>query len=184
MHADITINLLGESEMEHTPIGRIVSWAITYGRYIMIGTEIVVLLAFISRFSLDRKLTDLKEDVAQKQDIITANSEFENDIRTLQDKLAKIKKLSEEPVPMLDILPLFQTLLPNGTYISNINVTKDLLTVEAVSGSTGSFAQFIANLKSSRAISNITIGDISRDPILGIQFVFTAQIPKQPVAKK
>ncbi len=183
MPADITINLLGESEMEHTPAGRIVSWAMTYGRYIMIGTEIVVLLAFISRFSLDRKLTDLKEDVAQKQDIITANSDFETDIRTLQDKLAKVKKLTEEPTPMFDVLPLFQTLLPNGTYISSMNVTRDLLTVEAVSGSTGSFAQFIANLKGTKTVTNIIIGDISRDPLLGIQFVFTAQIPK-PVAKK
>ena len=34
----------------------------------MIGTEVVVLLAFISRFSLDRKLTDLKEEISQKLD--------------------------------------------------------------------------------------------------------------------
>lgn len=178
MPANITINLLGDSEMEHTPVGRIVSWAITYGRYIMIGTEIVVLLAFISRFSLDRKLTDLKEEVTQKQDIITANLAFEADIRTLQDKLEKIKKLTEDPAPSIDLLPQFQTILPPGTYISALDLTKNQLTVEAISGSTGSFAQFITNLKNSNTITNIVIGDISRDPILGIEFTFTAQVIK------
>ena len=67
MPADIVrINLLGSQDLEHTPWGRIVAWATTYGRYIMITTEIIVLLAFISRFSLDRKNTDLTEEVTQK----------------------------------------------------------------------------------------------------------------------
>src|SRR5690349_13458879 len=100
----VSINLLGDSDTEHTPLGRIVNWAVTYGRYIMIGTEIVVLLAFISRFSLDRKLTDLKEEVAQKQEIIEANLPFEQDVRDLQDKLSKIKTLKTQPFNALAIL--------------------------------------------------------------------------------
>src|SRR3989344_3425468 len=70
----IDINLIGEGDFSRTPIGRIVTWATTYGRYIMILTEIIVLLAFISRFSLDRKLTDLKEEITQKQAIIETNT--------------------------------------------------------------------------------------------------------------
>ena len=67
------INLLKNSS-DQSPLDRITDWALTYGRYIMIGTEIVVLLAFISRFSLDRKLTDLKEEIGQKQQILLANT--------------------------------------------------------------------------------------------------------------
>ena len=82
MPADsIRINLLGQQDLEHTPWGRIVSWATTYGRYIMITTEIMVLLAFISRFSLDRKNTDLTEEVTQKQAILEANTSFETSDR-------------------------------------------------------------------------------------------------------
>ena len=61
----VDVNLLEKDDFSESPIGRIVTWAITYGRYIMILTEIVVLLAFISRFSLDRKLTDLNEAIGQ-----------------------------------------------------------------------------------------------------------------------
>jgi Tfp pilus assembly protein PilN len=173
---NIVINLLGDSDIEHTPMGRIVTWAVTYGRYIMIGTEIVVLLAFISRFSLDRKLTDLKEEVTQKQNIIEANLPFEKDVRILQNKLSKIKTLFAQPVNPLETLILFQALLPQGVYLHSFDLTDNKLTIQAVATSTSSFAQFMANLQSSNHITNIDIGDIKRDPIIGIQFSFTATI--------
>ena len=172
----ISINLLGDSDMDHTPVGRIVGWAVTYGRYIMIGTEIVVLLAFISRFSLDRKLTDLKEEVTQKQDIIEANLSFEKDIRALQEKLEKIKVLINQPVNPLTAVSLFQTILPQGVYLKSYDLNKNTLTVQAVAGSTDAFAQFMRNLRSTTYLSGIDIGDISRDPLLGIQFGFTAKV--------
>jgi Tfp pilus assembly protein PilN len=168
------INLLGDSGIDHTPLGRIVSWAVTYGRYIMIGTEIVVLLAFISRFSLDRKLTDLKEEISQKQDIIQANVAFEQDVRSLQDKLAKIKIIMNIPVNPLDILLLFQGILPQGVFLQAFDLTGNKLSVQAVAGSTSAFSQLLANLQSSKMLSNLDIGDIKRDPLLGIQFSFTA----------
>jgi Tfp pilus assembly protein PilN len=174
--SNISINLLGESDLEHTPVGRIVSWAVTYGRYIMIGTEIVVLLAFISRFSLDRKLTDLKEEVTQKQEIIEANAAFENDVRVLQNKLASIKTVSAMPFNPLDTLTLFQALLPSGVYLQSFDISKNVITVNATAGSTYAFSQFISNLQATKSLKALDIGDIKRDPILGIQFTFTAQI--------
>jgi hypothetical protein len=173
---NISINLLGDSDMEHTPLGRIVNWAVTYGRYIMIGTEIVVLLAFISRFSLDRKLTDLKEEVSQKQSIIEANVPFEKDVKKLQDKLTKIKALVVQPINPIDALIVFQTLLPQGVYLQSYDLTKDKITIQATAGSTSAFSQFMANLQASKYLTAIDIGDIKRDPLVGIQFAFTAQI--------
>ena len=173
----VQINLLGESDMDHTPVGRIVGWAVTYGRYIMIGTEIVVLLAFISRFSLDRKLTDLKEEVGQKQEIIEANLPFEGDMRALQSKLAKIKAFKATPTNHLSILTSLQTILPSGVYLTSLSIDDKKVTVSAVAGSTGSFAQFITNLQSASTVTGIDIGDISRDPLQGIKFTFTATIP-------
>lgn len=177
----ISINLLGDSDMEHTPVGRIVMWAVTYGRYIMIGTEIIVLLAFISRFSLDRKLTDLKEEVSQKQDIIEANLPFEQEVRTLQDKLSKIKTIINQPVNPLATLTLFQTLLPQGVYLKSYDFSANALTINAIAGSTQSFSQLMTNLKITKYLTKVDIGDIRRDPLLGIQFGFTAAVtPNTP----
>ncbi len=172
----IAINLLGDADMEHTPMGRIVGWAVTYGRYIMIGTEIVVLLAFISRFSLDRKLTDLKEEVTQKQDIIEANLPFEKDVRDLQDRLGKAKVLINQPINPLNALIFFQSILPQGVYLKSYDLIKNTLTIQAIAGSTDAFAQLMRNLQASSYLTGVEIGDIKRDPLLGIQFAFTAQL--------
>ncbi len=179
-----SINLLGQEEMQHTPLGRIVTWAVTYGRYIMIGTEIVVLLAFISRFSLDRKLTDLKEEIGQKQTIIEANLAFEQDVRNLQNRLAQIKKLLASQSNPGSLLTTIHVLLPQDVYLQSLDITKDKLRLTAVAGSTQGFSQLIANLQNSRDLLNVEIGEVKRHPVLGLQFSLTAQIPVAAAAAK
>jgi len=142
----------------------------------MIGTEIIVLLAFISRFSLDRKLTDLKEEIGQKQDIIQANIQFEHDVRSLQDKLTKIKTLTSQPTSPLDVLTFFQNFVPPGVYFQSYDLSGNKITVKAVAGSTEAFSQLIANLQASKIVSGVDLGNITRDPLLGIQFTFSATV--------
>lgn len=170
----VTINLLGEEDLKHTPQGRIIGWALTYGRYIMIGTEIVVLLAFISRFSLDRKLTDLKEEISQKQVILEANKNLEQDIRELQDKLVKLKQSMANQNAPLDTLILLQSLLPADVYVDSLDVSGDRLSADAIAATTHGFSQFLVNLQSAGQFSRVDIVDIKKTPLTGIEFKFTA----------
>jgi hypothetical protein len=48
-----TINFLPEDELEKSPIGRFLKWALKAGRYIIVLTELIVVVVFISRFRLD-----------------------------------------------------------------------------------------------------------------------------------
>lgn len=175
----ITINLLGQEDLIHTPQGRILNWALTYGRYIMIGTEIVVLLAFISRFSLDRKLTDLKEEISQKQVILEANAPLERDIRLLQDHLVKIKKITvTQPTPV-NIITLLGSLIPPDVYIDTLDLTSERLTISATAGETNGFSQFLTNLQATKQFTTLEIGDINKNPLTGIEFKFTAMLEKR-----
>ncbi len=181
----VSINLLGEQDLEHTPWGRIVAWATTYGRYIMITTEIIVLLAFISRFSLDRKLTDLTEEVNQKQVIIKANADFEKQIKSLQANLATIKKVISTQAGPVDIISTLETLIPPDVYLTTIELSTTRLSVAAVAGSTQGFSQFLANLQVAKQLKNVMLGDINRSPTKGIEFQFTADlVPIMPVVTK
>ncbi len=172
----IRINLLGSQDLEHTPWGRLVSWATTYGRYIMITTEIVVLLAFISRFSLDRKNTDLTEELTQKQAIIVANLEFERDIKTLQTNLATAKKLLADQAKPVELINLIEELIPPDVYLRSLDLSQNRLTINATAGTTQGFAQFLSNLSVTKQAQNVTLGDIERDPISGIDFQLTADV--------
>lgn len=173
-----TINLLQRDDLENSPIGRITTWAVTYGRYIMIGTEIIVLLAFISRFSLDRKLTDLKEEIGQKQAILKANQDFENSFKQLQERLVQVKTLLNNQSKPVEIVSLFQTMLPPDVYLESLDYTPERLLISATAGSTPGFSQFIANLQGTKQITQIDVGDIKKQPLVGIQFKITAYLVK------
>ena len=179
----ISVNLLGQQDLGHTPWGRIVAWATTYGRYIMITTEIVVLLAFISRFSLDRKLTDLTEEVTQKQAIIEANASFEKEIKSVQTNLARAKELIVAQPKPIALVTLMETLLPPDVYLTSFDITASKLTGNAVAGTTNGFSQFLANLGSVKELQNVTLGDINKQGTGGIEFQFTAEIAGAPKPK-
>ncbi len=175
----LKINLLSKESIAQTAEARIVNWALTYGRYIMIGTEIVVLLAFISRFSLDRKRTDLREEIDQKQSILLANLPFENDIRKTQDSLTKIKTLLVGQTLPLDLVTIMATLLPPDVYYKSLDTTKDKIQGDVIAGTTEGFSQFLANLLATKQLANAEISDITKTPTIGIAFTFSATIVKQ-----
>lgn len=171
-----SINLIGQEDLSRTPQGRIVAWALTYGRYIMIGTEIVVLLAFISRFSLDRKLTDLREEIEQKQAILTANAQLEQNIRDLQDQIIKTKTLLAGQTKPVDTFALISTLVPKDTYLNSLEVDPDKFSAEVVSTTTNDFGQFLTNLQSVNQISRVDVGEIRKVPLAGLKFKLTAYL--------
>ena len=185
MPAEILINLIGQEDLSHTPQGRIVQWAMTYGRYIMILTEVVVLGAFVSRFTLDRKLTDLKEEITQKQAIIEANVELETQIRSAQTRIDQVKKLIDGQAQPKNTLNLVESFLPLDVYLESLDIKQNALNAKATAKTTGGFAQLLANLKSLKELTSVGIGSIERTPLVGIQFDIKANIgPQKPAEQK
>jgi Tfp pilus assembly protein PilN len=172
----ILINLLGLEQQEHSPLGRFIGWVTTYGRYIMVTTEMIVLVAFLSRFSLDRQLTDLKDEIQQKQDIIAANQDLEIDFRQTQDSLNKIKALLVKQEIPTDTINTLRMLLPSGTYFQSLSIDDDKITSQIVSVTVQSFSQFLINLSATKQLSNIEIGTVDKQTVAGIQYTLTAQL--------
>ncbi len=171
----VSINLLGTQDLDHSPQGRIVQWALSYGRYIVVVTEIVVLLAFISRFSLDRKLTDLKEEISQKQAILEANEPFEQQIRDLQSQNVAIRDIINGQRLPVDILSSIRTMLAPDVYFESLNISKGSIAGKTIAGTTQGFSQFLTNLESGKLIHQVEIGEVNKNPLTGISFDFRAQ---------
>jgi len=177
------INLLGEQDLQHSPWGRLLTWATTYGRYIMITTEVIVLLAFISRFSLDRKLTDLKEEISQKQEIIQANSDFEKEFRDLQERMKTVKTLIADQQQSRNVLEELRRALPPDVYFESFAINERNVTVKIRAMGTAGFSQFVANITSMTTLKDIDISDIKKHPSTGIGFQLTAHVATQGVKK-
>ncbi|MBI4062406.1 PilN domain-containing protein [Candidatus Gottesmanbacteria bacterium] len=180
----IDINLIGEGDFSNTPIGRVITWATTYGRYIMILTEIIVLLAFISRFSLDRKLTDLNEEISQKQAIIETNSDLEQRIRTIQQKLKGLGTLVSSQSGPSQTLQSIRTALPPDVYLESLDISEKSAKLAVIAGTTQGIASLLTNLAGNPRFGDIQVGDISSKQAGGTQFDVTIHIGPTPAPKK
>jgi hypothetical protein len=83
----VPINLLPKTEFELSFWGRFIKWALSTGRYIIILTELVVIIAFMSRFKLDRDASDVGDAILGKQALLEASSNTEKTLRGVQSKL-------------------------------------------------------------------------------------------------
>ena len=179
----VSINLLDVEGNSNSVWNRIMIWITTYGRYIMITTELIVLLAFASRFSLDRKLSDLKENITQKQEILEVNAGLEKEIRDVQDKTTAIKTLiQEQPVPV-ETLTLIHILVPLGVNLNSLTIDKDKIKTDVTANSSDSFTKFLSNFSATNKLSGVEIGKVNKGPS-GIHFSLTATIPKTQPAKR
>lgn len=136
----VSVNLLDQPEFTSSSLSRLMNWAITYGRYIMIGTEVIVLVAFISRFSLDRKLTDLREEIAQKQIILEANQDFEQEYKHLQETIAKVKVLLTNQEKILTNFYQIAAILPVDVIIESYKTEKNSIDLKLIAGTTEGFS--------------------------------------------
>ena len=158
-----TIEFIPQEEWEKTSFGKFLKWLLNVGRWIVIITELIVILAFLSRFKLDRDLTDLNEVVKQKQAIVGASSDFEKEFRFLQKRLSTIEGLKKSQVEADKILELFSQLTPAGIQLSNFNLSGEKISLTASADSEITFAVFLKNLKQEPKLTSLTLNKVMVD---------------------
>ncbi len=168
-----SINLLPKDPFFNTRLGRFLSWSLGAGRYIVIFTELVVIVCFASRFVLDRRVHDLNESIFQKQMIIQSQSDFEKEFRLAQTKIQNYQQL-EQQSNLVEIFPLLQQIMPEGLKLERLTIKERSLSGVGVADSNRVLNDFISNLQLSSHFSNINVGRIeSREegmPGFTIQF--------------
>ncbi|HUW21273.1 MAG TPA: PilN domain-containing protein [Candidatus Bathyarchaeia archaeon] len=164
------INLLPQEDWEKKPTGRLIKWALTVGRYIVVTTELIVIIAFISRFKLDRDLSDLYEEIEIKQARIRSSQQFEKEFRLTQKNLKVIKELTGMINDPSMALTNFARLVPLNVTLDNLEINKDKLAIEGMSLSESGIATLINNLKQSPYFTEIKIENISKEPEMEISF--------------
>lgn len=90
------ISLLVGADNPNSISDKIVFWISNVLRYIMVFTELIIIIIFLSRFKLDRENTDLSDRIRQQRSIIQVNANFEKEYTNLQKKIELIGKLYKE----------------------------------------------------------------------------------------
>ncbi len=146
------INLLPQEEFESSTLGRIFRWLISSFRLIVIATEMVVMGAFLSRFWLDSKVSDLTESINQKKAVITSYTQVEKNFREAQKELSIFSAVAYDKSKYIPLLQTLTSALPDSVQITFLSVDSASIEIRATSSSAANAGAFVANLK---ALSDI-----------------------------
>lgn len=166
------INLIPESSFESKTLGKVLKWMLTTFRIMVIVTELVVMSAFLSRFWLDAKNSDLNETIAINKSQILAYSEVEKDFRSLQNRVLIAKELYNQP-KINNLLLDITKLTPSDVILNSIIIGGEELQIKALSYSEQSVAQFVVNLEKYQGVENVELSQISSNIELGLSTLFT-----------
>jgi len=135
-------------------------WALSIGRYIVVFTELIVILSFLSRFKLDRELTDLNEAIARQKAIILSYGTLEEDIRFTQAQLALVRQTQTGVNPIKTINLLSRT-MPTDVRLEKFSLTDTAFQISGTALSPQGFVSLINNLNLDPTVSEINVGKLS-----------------------
>lgn len=157
------INLIPQKGLETTTRGRVLLWVLTTFRVIVIATEIIVMAAFLSRFWLDAKNTDLTEEIEQKKDVLVASTEFENEFKQIQKRLEILSELTKSEKLITNSLKTVTSYLPPDIFLDSFSFSENKIALIGISPGEISVQQLIVNLQETENFEEVSLVSIDSE---------------------
>ena len=174
----LSINLLGNPGEPF--FDKFVRWALSAGRMIVILTEVIALSAFIYRFSIDRRIVDLKDQIEDKQSIVSQYEDQEKVFRSLQARLASAKQL-EGGAQTTQLLNDVIILATGRLRFNTLEITESQIKIDGSTSSTAQLNYFINQLRQQPKVERISLDKLDNRTSQGsIDVAITAylEVPK------
>lgn len=153
------INLIPKDPFFATPAGQVLKWALSIGRYIVIFTELVVILSFVTRFSLDRQVTDLNDTIAQKRVVIESYGDLEESVRQIQTVLEEYDLVRQQS-NITEVFPELTNIIPRDTQLTELVVRPDQISFSGKTLRQSSLNTLITNVQLSDRFTNVSVDKI------------------------
>ncbi len=154
------INLLPQEEFDASTFGRTLKWLLGTFRYIVIATEMIVMVAFLSRFWLDAQSNDLIDSINQKKSIISSYSTFERQFRNAQNEIKIFSNFSSQKLFLSPLLNSIATNVPANVILTEVLVNGSKVTIQGESADENSAGNFVLLLKSSPSLHDVNLDSI------------------------
>jgi hypothetical protein len=161
------LSFLPDSENPNSFGAKAIKWLTTVGRWVIVLTELVVVSAFISRFWLDRKNSDLSEVIRQQQSILESTQSFESEFNSFQQRLQFIANFYQNDPQYNQKITTLINSTPEGLAYQSLSLSKDKDNNISASASLAAFNEasiitFINNLALNPNIESININQIEK----------------------
>ncbi|MBI4028999.1 MAG: PilN domain-containing protein [Candidatus Blackburnbacteria bacterium] len=180
MAAPKKINLILKEGFENSTVGKVLTWSLSVGRVIVILTELVVILAFLSRFWLDKTLTDLNESNTSKRKQIEASANFEANFRSIQDRLKNYQKYASKTNDDT-LVAKIASLLPSDVTLTKINLSNKDFQISGVSLSEAGLSGFMKGLSGNTPFTGVILSslNLATEGQQGLVFTVKGTLPQK-----
>jgi Tfp pilus assembly protein PilN len=177
--AAIKVNLLPKDPFLSSPVGKLLQWALSVGRYLVVFTELVVIISFASRFTIDRQITDLNLALLQKETVIDSYGDLEDNVRDLQTKIENYRQVSQLD-NVTDVFPVLTAVTPPDIILNDLQMRPGRVTLSGTSLSNVSLGILINNLQVSGRFTDISVERIgtAKDTNSGLGFKIEANVKR------
>jgi hypothetical protein len=171
---NLSINL--GKRNEQTTVSLFYKWVINTGKIIILGVEMLTLIALGYRFIIDRQIVDLNDQINKAQLFVNAQSKKENLYRNLQERINEIGKAEAATSTKVGFLKRLTSELNSSDFLTNTLDISDLAVgIEGQTYSIFSLNALIDTLKNDPDVISISIDQLtSLDQ--GIKFKLSIQL--------
>lgn len=162
-----SINLVPVDKFSKTTVGRVINWLLSTFRVIVILVEFVVMGAFLSRFWLDAKNSDVTDELRDRQFVIEATKDMEEEMNLFQAKVYRLETLSKANDTAVNFISFLPTLIPPEIKLVNLEVYNKTTSLSGSAVNESFVNQFLANLKSHSSIKSASVTGMSTDSDTG-----------------
>lgn len=155
-----SINLLPRDPFESSRLGIILEWALVFGKWSVIITQFIVMIVFLWRFGLDRKLTDLRKEIAQNEAIVKSYEKVERDFVLAQKRIEFAKPIIQKQDLVQTIIERLTQMIPVDVWMERLSVTNTTVAFTAYAGSLNGFSQMLTSLENEPVFSSVSVTKI------------------------
>jgi hypothetical protein len=170
MHSaqETKINLLPPSDFELSFWGKFLKWGVTTGRYVIIVTELIVIIAFLSRFKLDSEVASLTDEIRGKKNLLDAQTEFETQFLKIQNRLSSADLVMNSSLLASEETVKVESTVPVGVKLVSLDIQKTVDGITANTTEKTSLGTMLRQMSKMNSWKSIDVVSLSADDIEGI----------------
>jgi hypothetical protein len=143
-----------------------------FGKWSVILTQLIVMGAFLWRFTLDRQLTDLNKAIAKDVAVIKSYEQIERDYILTQKQLSQARLAMASQKNALKMISDIERITPREVWYDRITITPSSVSLTAYAASLPGFGQFLTLVQMDPLFNGVRIGKIESSTAKGAQMQF------------
>ena len=171
---EININLMPREEVGGS-LGTTLNWSLGVGRYLIIFTQIIALVAFGLSLKLTIDQNNLNTRIVNAKETVDSKSEFEQEFREVQNKIRNLKKLRADQFQNHLVIQEFNSLLPKGVDLTSLDITESTLTFSGNFPTAAQLHTLINSFNKSTKIVGLEINELQSPSEEDPKFNFDAK---------